>query len=148
MPITTNEVASTGVPTKTDEVASPGMPAITDEKQGQSSSTQPWYFRKELGPRVSSKFSTKARGKLVADIRGELKRYKKQLDSLPKDYEKLAKRYPKCIVFDIYLRHPEKRSDFDECILYTQPAELSYIMASAVAGVGRDAIKAAWDNCR
>jgi hypothetical protein len=144
MPITTNEVASTGVPTKKDEVASPGMPATTDEKQGQSSSTQPWYWSKELSAREST-ISTPARAGLVSLIRGELEFHRKRLSSLPASWQILKEKHPKCVAFDIYANNEKRHERFDKCIYDGQIVELAYSMASTVAGCSTHAMKAAYN---
>ena len=85
--------ASPGMPTTANEGASTGVLATINEKQGQSSSTKPWYWSKELSARDSA-ISTPARRGLVSLIRGELDFHRERLHSLPTYCQMLKEKYP------------------------------------------------------
>jgi hypothetical protein len=105
---------------------------------------QPWYFTEDLRVRKAA-INIPARGKLVAEIKGELRRYPREVNELRVNPAAVAKKWPRCVAFDIYARAtPGKRRIFGACISDAKHEELAYELAADAAGKSVASMRKAW----
>ncbi len=108
----------------------------------------PWYYEDGMGDRRAT-INIPKRGKLVDDLKKEIRQYRGQLDELSSHPTAIANRWPECITFNIYARATDnRRRIFKGCITDGKYEQLAYELAADVAPVGVQAMKKAWSEYR